>query len=480
MKKRKVIILLLLVIGIAGSCLGWKIWGLFRIRGNIGISSNGDFLYVNKVSDIVNFVGSGYTERYGGVIEPQATVKIKLESEKKVKECKVKEGEHVEEGQILFTYDTTEDENKLAQLEIDIERAQGEIETTKATIERLEKEKKKANQDDQLAYTTDILTQQSSIKMSEYDIKTKTLEMEQLKTTIQNSEVKSEVSGRIQKINPPDNDGMGLSESTYMTILQDGDFQIKCNLNEQNLSSVTEGMEMIIFSRLDSEKKWGGTVKEVVTDNITQESSSDQFIDVGNASGSSNYCFYVTADSTDGMLLGQHVYLEENRGQGEKKEGLWLDQSWIVLEQEAYVWKSDESNTIKKQKIRLGEYDEENQKYRILSGLTESDCIAYPMDTIQEGTLTIMNEYDGSIPEMGIEEIVNDEELSNDSGQMENSDISEDEVLYPVEPEKDGASNSKEPFEDEILYSLEEPEQNEKEDVMPNDIDNKEVEVIDE
>ena len=37
------------------------------------------------------------------------------------------------------------------------------------------------------------------------------------------------------------------------------------------------------------------------------------------------YPFYISLDSTDGLMLGQHVYVEADYGQGDVKEGLWLD-----------------------------------------------------------------------------------------------------------------------------------------------------------
>ena len=52
----------------------------------------------------------------------------------------------------------------------------------------------------------------------------------------------------------------------------------------------------------------------------------------GEGSGSSNYPFYVELESSEGLLMGQHVYMEMDYGQGEKREdGLWLDEYMIDM-----------------------------------------------------------------------------------------------------------------------------------------------------
>ena len=41
-------------------------------------------------------------------------------------------------------------------------------------------------------------------------------------------------------------------------------------------------------------------------------------------STASKYPFYVTLDSSDGLLMGQHVYIEPDHGQGQRQEGIHL------------------------------------------------------------------------------------------------------------------------------------------------------------
>jgi HlyD family secretion protein len=337
-------------------------------------------------------------------VEPQATLEVKLENDRTVKTCYVKEGDEVKEGQRLFTYDTQDDEDKLAQAEIDIEKAQGDIEVSEKTIEQLEKEKASASADDQLSYTTQILSEQNEIKQNEYAIKSNELEISQLQETIENATVTAEMAGIVQSISDSSDSDSSYSyssgsDSAYITILALGDYRIKGTVNEQNYQLLYDGMEMIVYSRVDSSLKWYGTISEI-KDSADDDSSSDSYYYYSSSSdsGSSNYTFYVELESSEGLMLGQHVYMEQNSGQDDVKDGLWLEEYYIMEEDgQSYVWVANESNVIEKREVALGEFDEDLYQYEILSGLDADDYIAYPMDNVTEGAPVIYNDYSSVI-----------------------------------------------------------------------------------
>lgn len=405
MKKVMVTVLVLGVLGAGG-------YGAYRYfyappgeAGERVSSDSEDAVYVDLVSEITGYgSGNGLFARFGGEIEPQATLEVKLENERTVKTCYVKVGDEVKEGDELFVYDTQEDEDKLAQAEIDIEKAKGDIEVSNKAIAQFEKDKKSADADDQLSITTSILEEQNSIKRNEYDIKANELEIEQLKETIENATVTAEMDGIVQKISDPDQVGYGYmsdsgSDSAYITILAVGDYRVKGTVNEQNYSQIAVGDPMIVHSRVDESLTWTGTVSEIKTDADTDTDSGSYYSYSDNESGSSNYSFYVELDSSEGLLLGQHVYMEPDQGQSEEKTGLWLEEYYLMQEDgHAYVWMANKSNVLEKHEVTLGEYDEELMEYEILDGLEAEDYIAYPMDTIEEGSPVIYNEY--STPDM--------------------------------------------------------------------------------
>lgn len=366
------------------------------------VSSTADnAVYVDLVSTITGYgSGTGLIERFGGEVCPQATLEVKLENDRTVEECFVKEGDEVRTGQRLFVYDTREDEDKLAQAEIDIEKSKSDIELAERSISQLEHDKNTADADDQLMITTSILTAQNEIKQHEYDIKTKELEMEKLRESIANAAVTSEMDGIVQKISDPNSSGNDYyygnsgGDSAYITILSVGDFRIKGKANEQNMQLLTPGMPMIVHSRVDDAVIWRGTVTEIDTDNTEEENSNVYVYGAENESGSSNYVFYVELENSEGLMLGQHVYLEEDAGQTEEKTGMWLEEYYILEEDgKSYVWRANSSNKIEKHEITLGDYDEELMEYEVLDGLAADDYIAFPMDTITEGDPVIYNDF---------------------------------------------------------------------------------------
>lgn len=95
MKKRILILLGIIIIGAAAAGVCWKL-GVFGRS-----SSEGEAAYVTQISEITGDV-SGVANRYAGVVEPQETVEIELESGRTVKEVQVKTGDQVKQGQLLL------------------------------------------------------------------------------------------------------------------------------------------------------------------------------------------------------------------------------------------------------------------------------------------------------------------------------------------------------------------------------------------
>ena len=414
-----------LVIGIVGAG-GYGVYHhFFENAAQERVSSTSeDAVYVDQVSVITGYGSTGSTvaDRYAGEVEPQATLEVKLENERTVKQCFVKEGQEVKEGQRLFVYDTKDDEDKLAQAEIDIERAEGDIELLNKSIAQNEKDKKNASADDQLSYTTQIMSDQNEIKQKEYEIKSKQLEIKNLKETISNATVTAEMAGIVQSISDPNSDSASSysssgDSSVYIKILAAGDYRIKGKVNEQNLSEIQEGEKAIVRSRVDENQTWSGTFTAVNTDEAENNNNNMYYGATSTETTSSSYSFYVMLDSSDGLLLGQHVYIEKDLG--EEQSGIWLDEGYIVnADSKPYVWTENNKGKLEKRDVTLGEYNEETYQYEIQSGLEESDYIAFPQDFLEEGMKATHEE----------SETISDEESTDDTGKMEEpEEISETE-----------------------------------------------------
>ena len=99
---------------------------------------------------------------------------------------------------------------------------------------------------------------------------------------------------------------------------------------------------------------------------------------------SSSYPFYVELESSEGLMLGQHVFVEPDTGQGER-EGIWLDEAFIMdIDGDPYVLAENSKGKLKKRPVKLGDYDEEMMQDEITSGLNKKDRIAIPQESEEE------------------------------------------------------------------------------------------------
>ena len=103
-------------------------------------------------------------------------------------------------------------------------------------------------------------------------------------------------------------------------------------------------------------------------------------------STTSKYPFYVTLDSSDGLLMGQHVYIEPDHGQGQKQEGIHLPAYYINdADTSPWVWAQDKNGKLEKRSLTLGTYEEDLATYPVESGLAAEDYIAFPDETLTVG-----------------------------------------------------------------------------------------------
>ncbi len=355
--------------------------------------SSEDKVYVEKVSRIMNQY-AGVSNRYNGVVETQDSYEVNVDSSRTISEIKVEVGDEVEEGQTLVTYDTSDLTMKIEQAKLELEGIQNEIDNYNKQIDTLTKEMEKVDESERYDYTTQIQNIQNSIAQKQFDMESKKLEISKEQKQVSSSSVVSKVAGVVKEINEKGVDSNGNS-APFMTILQTGEYRIKGSIDEQNVWMLSEGQEVVIRSRVDSTKTWSGTIGKIDTESPQQGNDNGYYStsSAGDTQSASKYPFYVDLDSVDGLILGQHVYIELDQGQEEVKEGLWLYGSYIVQDEDTpYVWAANEKNRLEKRYIELGEYDADMDEYEIVSGLTEDDYITWPMAGLYEGVTTVTDE----------------------------------------------------------------------------------------
>ena len=82
--------------------------------------------YVTTVRSLTGEDVSGTQNRYAGVVEPQETVEVKLDTGRAIQELMVEEGQTVKAGDQLFSYDISSGEEQLATARLELERLKTE------------------------------------------------------------------------------------------------------------------------------------------------------------------------------------------------------------------------------------------------------------------------------------------------------------------------------------------------------------------
>lgn len=362
----------------------------------------------------VDLSGSG---QYGGIVVAKDTVKVMQDSEKTVKECCVSVGDTVQAGDVLFTYDTDALELKISTAELEAEQLQNSITSYESQITELEKERSSADSPDKLSYTIQIQETELNKSEAEYNLKQKQAEVEKLKASVGETEVRATVSGVVQTVNGSSSDS---TDGSYITIQETGDYRIKCTASEEVVQTLYAGMPVTAVSRTDSSQTWSGSIDSVNTDSAEESEASD------NADGESStkYAFYVTLDSSDGLLIGQHVYLRVGEAASAGTDGIRLTSGYVVQDGNgnASVWADNGSGKLEKRTVTLGAYDEELDEYEITDGLALTDYIAYPDDTLTEGMSTV--KYDES--SFTGDEVPADDDPDDSADDSSDSDSGED------------------------------------------------------
>ena len=330
----------------------------------------------------------GMVNRFAGVAESQETWSVNQNPDSTIKEVLVSVGDEVKKGDPLFVYDTEKYASDQEQAEIDLERMNNELEALNATIEQLEKEQKKAKASEQADYTIRIQDAELQKKQKELDIRSKNVTIEKLKDSQANATVTSGIDGAVRTINNGNESVSSDSpdSNAFITVMKTGDLRIKGTINEQNMSQISVGTPLTVYSRVDASQTWSGTVTEINTDSAV---SSQNGYGYGSGSGSSSYNFYVELENCDGMMIGQHVYLEPVSEVAELPEtaGVWVPMQFLDYTdpENPFVWAANASGKLEKRKIVTGEDNYDNMMTEVLEGLTEEDALAMPAETLQEG-----------------------------------------------------------------------------------------------
>lgn len=382
-KKRngwKKVIVLLLVLGLLG---GGAYWLYQR-----GFGKDEGSAYVQSVAEIAGLGPVGMKAQYNGVVEAKDVIEINPSANMTVKECFVSTGSKVNEGDPLFRYDVDDLTLSHAQLLIDITGMENGLRTNREQLESLNKRLEKAKEKDRYGIELEIQTIELDIKKAEFDLADKQQKAEEMQTLIDASVVFSPVTGTVRSVRDDtqsDPFGYGGSGSNaYISIIAGTDFCVKGTVNEQTIYTLYPGMPVLIRSRV-SDAVYRGTIYRIDTDSTASEQPVYYYD--GGGDRASKYAFYVEPESIEGLMVGQHVLIDLNTAE-QTDAALKLPAAFLMQEDGTfYAWAADATGHIEKRKVEVGAYDEMDETYEILSGLSAKDRIAFPDDTVHEGML---------------------------------------------------------------------------------------------
>lgn len=392
--KKKIVIFLIVAAIVAGGAFAVLKSGL--IGGESAVSDSSSEIYVMSLSEIMGQNSSYSSDVFMGIVEGQESTSVTKSSDRELDQVFVSEGDTVSVGTPLFSYKSDSLEAENVQYNFSIESENININETNRNIEKLTNDlaKIKGQTDEDKEKREDLANQieglKTDIAISQNSIAQTQAKIEENNKKINNATVSSTVDGVITKI--ADDTNPYTSDGTFITILASKEMRVKGQINEQNVWSINVDEPVTLRSRVDKDKTWSGTITKIDTESKKDENSDNLYGGGSSEDNSTKYPFYITLDSSEGLMMGQHLYIELGQtGAPEMdfSDGTYLYDYYIAYDEEGnpFVW-ADKNGKLVKQSIELGDYHEEQMVYSV-SGIDKDTKIAYPMEDLSEGMKTV-------------------------------------------------------------------------------------------
>ena len=252
----------------------------------------------------------GTVNRFAGVVIASGETKIEKDESRNIASIAVSAGDSVIAGQVLFTYDGSQAQNNYDKAAIELQQMQITLESYTAQKSQLEAEKAAASQEEQLAYTVQIQELDTTIRETSYNITLKQKEVDALKAGLGELEVKAPSDGKIQSVNSEGGTDANGNPLPFMVLVRTKAYRVKAQISEENISDLSIGDPVLIRSRV-TDQTWKGTVASIEFDNPVQSQSGSYDGMSMETASASKYPVYVDLESSDGLMLGQHVFIEK-------------------------------------------------------------------------------------------------------------------------------------------------------------------------
>ncbi|HHP1117773.1 efflux RND transporter periplasmic adaptor subunit [Bacillus cereus group sp. MYBK163-2] len=330
------------------------------------------------------------TKLVSGQVKPGNIESFYADSAKgKVKDIEVKEGQEVEKGTKLFSYDNEEINLQMKQAELDQKMADMRYDQGKKKIDSLKKEIKKVKDSGAGKEVTDPMEEQ----VSELEIAQKTTDLEKEKGKLQKEELNkkqkeltiySNFAGVVQKLDKDaaqsSSQALGGQGKAFLQVASKDPFQVQGTLTELQKSQIKKDQTFTVTAKANNKKKWTGKITEV--SEFPTSAEMGQAGGVGEATQNmSQYTYKASLDSQDGLSPGYHVSLQVNL---ENKTMIAVPSKSIVeKDDDAFVY-IEEKGKLRKQNVKKGATD--GDWTEITEGVTVGQkVVKNPSDNVYDG-----------------------------------------------------------------------------------------------
>ncbi|EKS8379199.1 efflux transporter periplasmic adaptor subunit [Bacillus cereus] len=359
---------------------------IFIMQGEKKGSVKTDSVSFEKVTER-NFNNS---KLISGQVKPENIESFYADPTKgKVKDIEVKEGQKVEKGTKLFSYDNEEINLQMKQAELDQKMADMRYDQGKKKIDSLKKEIKKAKDSGAGKEVTDPMDEQ----VSELEIAQKTTDLEKEKGKLQKEELSkkqkeltiySNFAGVVQKLDrdaaQSSSQALGGQGKAFLQVASKDLFQVQGTLTELQKSQIQKDQTVTVTAKANNKKKWTGKITEVSEFPTSAEMAQPG--GMGEATQNmSQYTYKASLDSQDGLSPGYHVSLQVSL---ENKTMIAVSSKSIVEKgDDAFVY-VEEKGKLRKQNVKKGSTDGEWTE--IVEGVTVGQkVVKNPSDDVYEG-----------------------------------------------------------------------------------------------
>ncbi|MEK0224224.1 efflux RND transporter periplasmic adaptor subunit [Bacillus proteolyticus] len=278
----------------------------------------------------------------------------------KVKDIAVKEGQEVEKGTKLFSYDNEEINLQVKQAELDQKMVDMRYDQGKKKIDSLKNEIKKAKDSGAGKEVTDPMEEQ----VSELEMTQKTTDLEKEKGKLQKEELSkkqkeltiySNFTGVVQKLDKDaaqsSSQALGGQGKAFLQVASKDPFQVQGTLTELQKSQIQKDQMFTVTAKANNKKKWTGKITEVSEFPTSAERAQATGEGTQNMS---QYTYKASLDSQDGLSPGYHVSLQVNL---ENKTMIAVPSKSIVEKgDDAFVY-IEEKGKLHKQNVKKGATD---------------------------------------------------------------------------------------------------------------------------